>query len=302
MPNFCCMPSCDGNKLNPVGPETITMLDAIKILIPVVIIGVALLYVFQDALIFFPQPVPPQNQAPFAEYALTLAHEGKQLQGWYVPGKVSANRPLVVYYGGNAEEVSGNLWDMARLEAGAYLFMNYRGYGDSEGKPSQKNLCRDALYILDTLAAREQIPLNHVVLMGRSLGSGVAVHVAAHRPVRGVILVTPFDSLLNVARRHYPILPVRWLLKHPFDSAALAPDISIPALILIGRQDTIIPSQHAIRLSEVWGGPVESIIIDGVGHNDIQLEPRYWEVINAFLSTGKAATTAPSLPTTNKRE
>jgi len=278
------------------------MLEAMKILVPVAIIGIALLYIFQGALIFFPQPVPSQNREPFAEYALTLDHEGKQLQGWYVPGKVSANRPLVVYYGGNAEEVSGNLWDMARLEAGAYLFMNYRGYGDSEGKPSQQNLCRDALYILDTLAARKQIPLNHVVLMGRSLGSGVAVHVAAHRPVQGVILITPFDSLLNVARRHYPLLPVRLLLKHPFDSAALAPDISIPALILIGRQDTIIPSQHAIRLSEVWGGPVESIIIDGVGHNDIQMAPRYWEVINAFLSTVKATTAAPSLPTTNKRE
>ena len=278
------------------------MLEAMKILIPVAIIGIALLYIFQGALIFFPQPVPSQNREPFAEYALTLAHEGQQLRGWYVPGKVSATRPLVVYYGGNAEEVSGNLWDMARLEAGAYLFMNYRGYGDSEGKPSQQNLCRDALYILDTLADREQIPLNHIVLVGRSLGSGVAVHVAAHRPVRGVILVTPFDSLLNVARRHYPVLPVRLLLKHPFDSAALAPNISIPALILIARQDTIIPQQHAIRLSEVWGGPVESIIIDGVGHNDIQMAPRYWKAINAFLSAGKAATAAPSPPAVDNRD
>jgi pimeloyl-ACP methyl ester carboxylesterase len=278
------------------------MLEALKILIPVAVIGTALLYIFQGALIFFPQPVPPQNQEPFAEYALTLAHEGKQLRGWYVPGNVSATRPLVVYYGGNAEEVSGNLWDMARLEAGAYLFMNYRGYGDSEGKPSQQNLCRDALYILDTLADREQIPLNHIVLVGRSLGSGVAVHVAAHRPVRGVILATPFDSLLNVARRHYPVLPVRLLLKHPFDSAALAPNISIPALILIARQDTIIPQQHAIRLSEVWGGPVESIIIDGVGHNDIQMAPRYWKAINAFLSAGKAATAAPSPPAVDNRD
>ena len=278
------------------------MLEAMKILIPIAIIGIALLYIFQGALIFFPQPVPPQHQEAFAEYALTLAHEGKQLRGWYVPGKVSAERPLVVYYGGNAEEVSGNLWDMARLEAGAYLFMNYRGYGDSEGRPTQQSLCRDAIHILDTLADRENIPLNHIVLVGRSLGSGVAVHVAARRPVRGVILVTPFDSLLNVARRHYPVLPVRLLLKHPFDSAALAPNIGIPALILIGRQDTIIPPQHAIRLSEIWGGPVESIIIDGVGHNDIQMAPRYWKAINAFLSAGKAATAAPSPPAVDNRD
>jgi pimeloyl-ACP methyl ester carboxylesterase len=201
----------------------------------------------------------------------------------------------VVYYGGNAEEVSGNLWDMARLQAGAYLFMNYRGYGDSQGKPSQKNLCRDALYILDTLVARENIPMNHIVLMGRSLGSGVAVYVAAHRPVRGVILVTPFDSLLNVARHHYPVLPVRFLLKHPFDSAALAPGVKMPALVIIGNQDNIIPNRRSTQLAEVWGGVVDTVVIDGAGHNDIQLDHRYWEAINSFLSTARATVDAPSL-------
>lgn len=271
------------------------MLETMKILIPLVIIGVALLYVFQDTLIFFPQPIPLQNREPFAAHVLTLEHEGQQLQGWYVSGAVSESRPLVVYYGGNAEEVSGNLWDMARLQAGAYLFMNYRGYGDSQGKPSQKNLCRDALYILDTLVARENIPMNHIVLMGRSLGSGVAVYVAAHRPVRGVILVTPFDSLLNVARHHYPVLPVRFLLKHPFDSAALAPGVKMPALVIIGNQDNIIPNRRSTQLAEVWGGVVDTVVIDGAGHNDIQLDHRYWEAINSFLSAARATVEAPSL-------
>jgi pimeloyl-ACP methyl ester carboxylesterase len=99
-----------------------------------------------------------------------------------------------------------------------------------------------------------------------------------------------------VARRHYPVLPVRLLLKHPFDSAALAPNINIPALILIARQDTIIPQQHAIRLSEVWGGPVDTVMIEGVGHNDIQLAPRYWEAINSFLSAGQGRDGGPVLP------
>jgi len=278
------------------------MLETMKILIPLIIIGVALLYVFQDALIFFPQPIPRQNRAPFAAHALTLAHEGQQLRGWYVSGAVSKRRPLLVYYGGNAEEVSGNLWDMARLQAGAYLFMNYRGYGDSEGKPSQKNLCRDALYILDTLAARENIPMNHIVLMGRSLGSGVAVYVAAHRPVRGIILVTPFDSLLNVARHHYPVLPVKYLLKHPFDSAALAPGVKMPALVIIGDQDNIIPNQRSTELAQQWGGPLETMVIEGAGHNDIQLDHRYWEAINSFLSVERATVEAPSLSTVSNCE
>jgi len=259
------------------------MLETMKILIPLAIIGVALLYVFQDTLIFFPQPTPQQYMDQFSAHALTLEHEGKQLQGWYVAGTVSPTRPLVVYYGGNAEEVSGNLVDLPRLQAGAYLFMNYRGYGGSQGKPSQKSLCRDALHILDTLTARENIPMDHVVLMGRSLGSGVAVFVASQRSVRGVILVTPFDSLLNVARHHYPFLPVRLLLKHPFDSAARAPAIKIPALVLMGRQDTIIPNPRSNRLVQLWGGAIETVIIENVGHNDIQLAPQYWEAINRFL-------------------
>jgi len=273
------------------------MLVTIKILVPFVIIGVALLYVFQDTLIFFPQPIPQANRVPFATHALTLVHEGKRLQGWYVSGVVSESRPLVVYYGGNAEEVSGNLWEMSRLQAGAYLFMNYRGYGDSQGKPSQKNLCRDALYILDTLAARENIPMRHIVLMGRSLGSGVAVYVAAQRPVGGVILVTPFDSLLNVARHHYPVLPVKFLLKHPFDSAALAPGVKMSALVIMGDQDNIIPNQRSTRLAQRWGGPIETVVIEGAGHNDIQLDHRYWDAINSFLSNEMATVEGPSLST-----
>ena len=134
------------------------MIEALKVLAPVLAIGLLLLYVLQDAMIFFPQPVPNENREPFAPYALSIENEGKRLQGWYVAGPVAPSRPLVVYYGGNAEEVSGNLWDLPRLKAGAFLFMNYRGYGDSEGKPSQKALCRDALHILDTLARKEKAP------------------------------------------------------------------------------------------------------------------------------------------------
>jgi pimeloyl-ACP methyl ester carboxylesterase len=189
----------------------------------------------------------------------------------------------LIYYGGNAEEVSGNLWDLSRLQAGACLFMNYAGYGDSQGKPSQARLCQDALFLLDWITRREGVPLTQVVLMGRSLGSGVAVFVAAQRPVKGVILVTPFDSLRHVARHHYPFLPVRLLLKYPFDSAALAPSIKAPALLLTGARDDIIPGHLAANLARVWGGPVRQVVIDDAGHNDIQLNRRYWESVNAFL-------------------
>lgn len=259
------------------------MLDLLKIIVPVVVIGIGVLYFFQDALIFFPQATPPDSRDQFETHAYSVTHAGTQLKGWFVRGATTAQKPLLVYYGGNAEEVSANLWDLGLYQAGAYLFMNYRGYGDSEGKPSEKALCRDALFILDQVVSREKIPLNHVVLMGRSLGSGVAVYVAAQRQVRGVILVTPFDSLLSVARHHYPFLPVGLLLKHHFDSLSLAPVIQTPALFLIANRDEVIPPKFAARLARAWGGPQRTVLIEGAGHNDIQLAANYWPAVNRFL-------------------
>ncbi len=261
-----------------------SMLEFFNILVPIFLIGLGLLYFFQDAMIFFPQPTPPQSRAHFESHAYGIKHDGIKLQGWFVRGTVTADKPLLIYYGGNAEEASVNLWDLQRFRAGAYLFMNYRGYGDSEGKPSQANLCRDAVHILDQMAAREKIPLEHMVLMGRSLGSGVAVHVAAQRKVRGVILVTPFDSLTNVARHHYPIFPVRLLLKHPFNSRALAPAIHTPALVLIASHDEVIPNKSSLNLARSWGGPLKTVVIEGAGHNDLHLDQRYWQAVNTFLA------------------
>ena len=261
------------------------MLAFLKILLPVAVLGVGLLYFFQDTLIFFPQSTPPANRTQFEPHAYRMVHAGVTLQGWFVRGAVTAEKPLLVYYGGNAEEVSVNLHDLRQFKAGAYLFINYRGYGDSGGKPSQAALCEDAVYILDHMVANEKIPLDHMVLMGRSLGSGVAVHAAAKRKVRGVVLVTPFDSLTNVARHHYPIFPVRLLLKHPFDSRALAPAIKTPLLMLIAEHDDVVPPKFAFSLAQAWGGPAQTLVIEGAGHNDIQLHQDYWKALNRFLGS-----------------
>lgn len=260
------------------------MLAMLKILLPLGLVGVGVLYFFQDRLIFFPPSTPPESREKFEPHAYRVRHGDIDLHGWFVRGQVTADKPLLVYYGGNAEEVSVNLYDFERFDAGAGLFINYRGYGDSGGKPSQASLCRDALFILDHVAASEKIPLSHMVLFGRSLGSGVAVYVASQRSVRGVILVTPFDSLTNVARHHYPIFPVRLLLKHPFNSLALAPAIPTPMLMLVAARDEVIPNKYSVNLAQAWGGPVRTVVIDGAGHNDIQLDQGYWQAVNAFLS------------------
>lgn len=260
-----------------------SLLEILKVLLPLALLGGGLLYVFQGALIYFPQPLAPSRRMALAPHDVVFDHDGVRLHGWWLRGAVSAEQPLIIYYGGNAEEVSGFIAEAGRLPAGGLLCVNYRGYGDSAGRPSETTLVADALFIYDQVRA-SGIPPEHVVLMGRSLGSGVAVQVAAHRPVRGLILVTPFDSLLAVARHHYPFLPVRLILRQRFDSIARAPSIRIPLLVLMGSADAIIPNASTRKLVAAWGGAVRLVTIEGAGHNDISLLAGYGEAIQAFLA------------------
>jgi len=262
-------------------------MKAVTSIIIIVVFAIAagsiILYFCQDALIFYPQPINDNQRSKFAKYEITFDHNGVRLHGWFIKRNISKNNPLLVYYGGNAEEVSGNLCDLDNYNTQSFLFMNYRGYGASQGKPTQKNLYRDALFILDNIVKANQIDWGHIVLMGRSLGTGVAVFVAFNRRVAGVILVSPFDSLLNIAKHHYPIFPVSWLLVHRFESQLLAPKIKSPVLNIMAGNDQTIPNKNSQNLIKCWGGPSESVVIKGATHNDISNCKLYWDSINEFL-------------------
>jgi pimeloyl-ACP methyl ester carboxylesterase len=189
---------------------------------------------------------------------------------------------LILYFGGNAEEVSWMLGPAARYTASAgWLLVDYRGYGSSEGRPSEAALVADALRFHDH--AREKLGARQIFVFGRSLGSGVAVQLAAARPVAGLILVAPYDSLASVGRHHYPFLPVRWMLKHRFDSIAHAPAIAAPLLCLVAARDQIIPVVHSKRLFEAWRGPKRWVELAGAGHNSTDDAPAFWQAIREFL-------------------
>jgi pimeloyl-ACP methyl ester carboxylesterase len=242
-------------------------------------------YLLQEKLIFYPQKgVSSSFQERYAADQIRLDRGALALHGWLIR-KNDPPRSLLVYYGGNAEEVSLNLGELDRLPVDALLLMNYRGYGLSQGRPSETLLVADAIWVLDTMVARLGLAPEQVILMGRSLGTGVAVQVAAQRPVASLILVTPFDSLVSVARKHYPFLPAGLLLRHRFDSIGLAPQRSQPALFLVAEADEIIPNAASLRLSQAWGGEVTQVTIAGAGHNDIHQSPRYWEAIREFVQT-----------------
>jgi pimeloyl-ACP methyl ester carboxylesterase len=256
------------------------------------LVGVpAAMYLIQDSLLFIPQPLrgpPPalRTGRPIEDLTFAAA-DGTDLRGWLVKAAI-ARAPLIIYYGGNAEEVS---WQVAEPWPADWslALVNYRGYGTSDGKPSEVDLCADAMRIFDALVRRPDIDPKRIVLVGRSLGTGVATFVAAQRTVAGVALISPYDSMTALAGRHYPWLPVRLLLRHPFDSQALARSIQAPLVSLVAARDTIIPPEHSRRLFEAWGGPKQWVELPEADHNDLSNYAPFWSTIESFLRRSRGA-------------
>ena len=179
----------------------------------------------------------------------------------------------ILYFGGNAEDVSRSVPELAQMFPDAAIYaMHYRGYGGSQGTPSEQALVGEALAMFDR--ARRGHP--RITVNGRSLGSGVAAQGAAARPVARLVLVTPFDSIAAVAADHYPIFPVDWLLADRYDSARAAARLRVPTTLVIAERDQVIPPAHALQLLRAFPpGVARAITLPGVGHNDISQSPRY---------------------------
>jgi uncharacterized protein len=192
-------------------------------------------------------------------------------------------RALVIYFPGNAEEATSQAAEANRYGERAVLLMNYRGYGESGGKPGERALVSDAIELHDWATRRTDIDPARVAVHGRSLGSGVAVQLAAARPVRAVLLTSPFESLAAMAGAHYPWLPTSLLLRHRFDSLSLAPGLRMPAIFLVAQRDTLVEPAHSHRLADAWGGPTQRLSFEGRGHNDLEIDPRYPAAILDFL-------------------
>jgi fermentation-respiration switch protein FrsA (DUF1100 family) len=247
---------------------------------------VALMWFAQERLMFYPRPALAPPAAPpgwHLEEVKLAAPDGTMLAGVLV--RPSATRgPLVIYFGGNAEEVTEFASTVHETYGPrAVLLVNYRGYGASGGTPGEKALVADAVTLYDWAQRRPDVDPERIALHGRSLGTGVAVQLAAERAARCVVLTSPFASALEVARAAYPWLPVALLMRHPFDSMARAPGLRMPLLALMGEADTLIPAEHSERLARAWGGPVERERYAGFGHNDIGMHPRYNAAIQEFL-------------------
>lgn len=237
------------------------------------------MFLGQRSLLYFPQATRVDPAA--TDFA--LERDGVVLRGWRTGS--DGDRALL-YFGGNAEAIEHNRDDFRRWFPGHRVhLLAYRGYGASDGTPGAAQFKADALALYDAVAATHAGPVD---VIGRSVGSGVASHVAAHRPVGRLALVTPFDSLAGVAGRHYPWLPVRWLLREHYEPATDLAHFNGRVLILRAGRDTVVPPASTDRLVAAVPGTPRVGNFPDAGHHDIQLQPGYGAALVGFFNAPDA--------------
>lgn len=227
---------------------------------------VGLTYVSQRTILYPGASRASASEVIWGERVSIRTPDGETLHGSYSQGK--PDRASVLFFLGNADRIDNYdfLAEALAARGNGLLAISYRGYPGSTGSPSEIGLLADGLAAFDWLAGRTE---GKIVLLGQSLGSGVAVNTAGQRPASGVILVSAYLSVLSLAQAHYPFFPVSLLLKDPFRSDLRIAEVRQPKLFIHGRRDAIIPLSSGEALFDIASEPKQILIYDGSGHNDI---------------------------------
>jgi fermentation-respiration switch protein FrsA (DUF1100 family) len=244
--------------------------------------------VIERSFIYFPDRQligdPADYGLPFDDVSFT-ADDGVQLHGWFVPGESDVTW---LWFHGNAGNISHRLENLRllhdELRVAVFLF-DYRGYGRSAGTPSEEGTYRDGEAALDYLLSRPDVDPQRIVYFGRSLGAGIAVELATRRPPFALILESPVPSISDLAKHHYPFLPVRALLQTKYDSVAKIGNVRAPLLVLHGDRDEVVPFEGGRKLFEAAAEPKRFYTISGAGHNDTYVVGgrEYFRVLREFV-------------------
>ena len=268
--------------------------------VAIVLILLAVLYFAQRSLIYFPHgevPSPAAVGLPGADVVRFETEDGLDLHGWFVPARAPlAGNPAdmppdertILVVNGNA----GNRAYRARLAAlfaeygWSTLLVDYRGYGGNPGLPSERGLERDARAALKYVVSRPGVDPRRIVYFGESLGAAVAIHLAVDYPPAALILRSPFSSLTDIGAHHYPLLPVRLVLKDRYPSIDRIRQVRSPVLVIAGDADQVVPIQFSERLFAAANEPKRFVIIDDADHNDEALltGPGVLKAIREFLN------------------
>jgi uncharacterized protein len=247
---------------------------------------VALMYVAQRKLMYFPDTrriAPASLGLTNAEEVVLDTADGEKVIVWHVAPR--DGKPVVIYFQGNGGglDLRAHRFRQIAADGLGILALNYRGFGGSSGTPTEDGLLLDAAATYAFAAQR--YPADRIVVWGESLGTGVAVALAAEHPVARVLLESPFTSTAEVAAAIYPFVPVRWLMKDQFHSDRRVGGISAPVMILHGVGDTVVPMQYGERLYELIRAPKRFVRLANANHNDHD-EHGGLEVVRPFLQNG----------------
>ncbi len=257
-----------------------------------IILGLLVLFALflrwrEPSMIYYParglDDSPDRHGWEYEDVWLTTA-DGVRIHGWWLPR--SSNAATILFLHGNAGNISHRFEKLAFFrELGAAVFiLDYRGYGRSDGVPSEAGTYHDAQAAYSFLLNTEHRTPSNLVLYGESLGSAVAVELATRVPVGGVILEEPFTSIADVGQAMFPFLPIRWLVRNKYDSLGKIDRLNAPLLIFHSRQDEYFPIRHAERLLAAARDPKQLIELHG-SHNDAFLlsADRYRQGLLEFL-------------------
>jgi uncharacterized protein len=235
-----------------------------------------LIWTLQRRMIYFPLghvPAPGEGGPAHVEPVRFTTADGLELHGWFLPVAGTTPRTTVIVFNGNAGNRAYRieLADALHHHGLQVLLMDYRGYGGNPGIPTERGLSADARAARAYVARRPDVDASRLVYFGESLGAGVAVDLASEHPPAALVLRSPFTSLADVGRYHYPFLPVRLLLRDRFPSLDRIRRIESPLLVIAGDRDRIVPPEHSRRLFDAAAGPKELLVVAGADHNDIEL-------------------------------
>ncbi len=258
------------------------------------VVAIGALWAFQERLIF---PTGMVGEASYVlpektrRLKLTTA-SGEVIHGNLVPARGATNRGLVIGFAGNAWQADDcTVFLSHRLPEHDVAVFHYRGYTPSEGEPGEAAFFADALLIYDHL--RQLIEPKHTVAIGLSIGTGVAAYLAGERPLDGLVLVTPFDSVAAIGQDRFFWAPVKMLLRHPFDSAKYLKGVDVPTAVIIAGDDTIVPRRHTEALIDGLENVVFTRTLPGEDHvglyHDGALDQLLSEAVHAVERTAAPA-------------
>jgi len=271
--------------------RNVTGVQFVGLLVFLLLVYAAFLLSSENKIIFHPSRYPdgfwnPASQGVLAQDIYFTAEDGVKLHGWFIPAENAV--ATLLWFHGNAGNIShrlDNIQRLVRLNLNVFIF-DYRGYGRSEGVPSEAGIYKDSQAAYDAVLRLDGVSVDTLFLFGRSLGGICAVQTAMNLPAKGLLLESVFTNSSDMARKIFPLIPLGWAMKSKLDAVSKVPHLRLPKLFLHGTDDEIVPYDMGRKLFDAAAEPKTFYSIAGAGHNDTYVlgGDEYFNALNQFIT------------------